>query len=521
MARRGGVANLVFAALSVSVVLYVVGYPLFVVRYPPMTDLPFHASSTSVLRHYWDPAFGFREQFSLHLLEVPYVSMYVIGALFALVLPMHVAVKCAAFVMLALLPAGLAVAFHGMRKTPLWGVLGLAAVWTNLTHWGFLNFMGALGLFAMSVGFALLALDRPSRRHSVGLTLALLGVFFTHIYRFPFALLAVVGVGVVMYPATRRIRPLLLPLAINAAVFGGWYAIRPKDVGEQGAKLALDMTRWREVRDHVVAGFSGKPGLEEQLLFDQLVSVLLVAALCALVWRALLRERRPAQSRPVAFAVGATLLPLLFSAGFALAYFALPMRIGIWWYVYPREATSALLMLLLLVPDMPRAWYLRAPLVALPCFALGRIGFLVAQQYYEFEAATQDFRAMAARVPPRPKLMYLVFDHAGSSRRVTPFIHLPAWIQAEKGGALSFHFSGWNHSPIRYRRDSPAVPPPVPDRWEWTPQRFRLEQHGAFFDTFLVRSSADPSHLFRADPRIHPVAHQDTWWLYQREPAQP
>ncbi|HMR74639.1 MAG TPA: hypothetical protein PKD61_05995, partial [Polyangiaceae bacterium] len=84
-------AELLLGAVVVAVAIYVIGYPLFVVRYPPITDLPFHASGMSILRHYWDPAFGFREQFSLHLLEVPYVAMYALGAVFALVLPMHVA----------------------------------------------------------------------------------------------------------------------------------------------------------------------------------------------------------------------------------------------------------------------------------------------------------------------------------------------------------------------------------------------------------------------------------------------
>src|SRR5262249_51341631 len=68
------------------------------------------------------------------------------------------------------------------------------------------------GLVAMAVGFALLVLDRPTRGRRVGLALSLVALFFTHIYRFPFGVAAVVGAGVVMYPATRRLPPLLLPL---------------------------------------------------------------------------------------------------------------------------------------------------------------------------------------------------------------------------------------------------------------------------------------------------------------------
>jgi hypothetical protein len=75
------------------VAIYVIVYPFTLSKLPPITDLPFHATSISIFRHYWDPSFHFREQFTLHPLEVPYISMYLLGVLFALVLPVVDAVK--------------------------------------------------------------------------------------------------------------------------------------------------------------------------------------------------------------------------------------------------------------------------------------------------------------------------------------------------------------------------------------------------------------------------------------------
>src|SRR5262245_26127251 len=153
---------------------------------------------SSILRHYWDPSYHFREQFELHPIAVPYMSQFTLGALLMLVLPPIAAVKVAAAVMIGLVPAGLAVLFHGMKKSPLLGLLGLGLCWCNLTHWGFLNFVGALGLFAISVGLTLLLLDRPTRGRQVALGLTLGALYFTHIFRYPFALAAVVGTAVVM-----------------------------------------------------------------------------------------------------------------------------------------------------------------------------------------------------------------------------------------------------------------------------------------------------------------------------------
>ncbi len=512
--RRRPWDALVFG-LALAAVAYTVGYPFVVAHYPPITDLPFHGAHTSILRHYWDPAWHFEEQFTLHPIEVPYVSMYALGALLALVVPIVWATKLMAIAMLLALPAGLAVLAHGMRKTPLWGLLGLGMVWCGLTHWGFLNFMGAIGLYAMTVGFTLLAVDRPSRRHQVGLALSLLAVFFTHIYRFPFALLSVVGTAIIVYPATRRLRPILLPLAPALAVFGAWRLVR-KDELAGPLDLGFHPERLREIPTHLFNGFSGRAGAREQALVDEMYGGLVVAAVaCAalFVWQGRLRGRT---ARDVWWGIAVTALPLVLAAGYLFTYLSLPMRIGVWWYVYPREITTAVFVGLAAVPDMPRQWWYRLPLVAALGLVPARMAFHVAVQFHEFDRTTEDFRRIVTRIPWAPKLSYLVFHHGGSSKQTTPYIHLPAWVQAEKGGWLGFHFIGWSASPIRYRHDTAVVPPPTPDRWEWTPERFRVKEHGRWFDTFLVRHYRSPDYLFRQDPSIELVVNEGSWWLYRR-----
>src|SRR5262249_8183305 len=96
--------------------------------------------------------------------------------------------------------------------------------------------------------------------------------------------------------------------------------------------------------------------------------------------------------------------------------------------------------------------------------------------------------------------------------------HLPAWVQAEKGGWLSWHFAVWNSAPVAFRpRDQPGwvVAPKTPPRWEWTPRQFTIGMT-PFFDWFLVRQGSSPDALFKADPTIQQVDHVGTWWLYRR-----
>jgi hypothetical protein len=408
-----------------------------------------------------------------------------------------------------------------MKKSPLLGLLGLGLSWCNLTHWGFLNFMGALGLFAMSVGLTLMLVDAPSTRRQAALAATLVALYFTHIFRFPFAIAAVVGTAVVMYPATRRLRPIVLPLVPAVALMGTWLVVRPAELSAGVGPLQVHRERLNEFTGLLTGAFTDPA---ERVAFDGFFRVAFVVAALALavtIAGALL-GKRGARRTTLAWDAGVTVVPLACAAVFLVLFLVLPMSIGLWWYVYPREATATAFIALGAFPDLPRSFWLRLPLAA--ALAVGGVGVarVVVANYARFDAATQDFAAITREIPPAPRLMYLVFDHGGSTRTTTPFIHLPAYVQAERGGWLSFHFATWGASPVHYRpRDEPGavVPPEVPLRWEWTPQIFDVRRHGAFFDWFLVRAGRSPDGLFAADPGVERVDHVGTWWLYRRRPV--
>ncbi len=508
------------ALLALAACLYVLVYPFTAARYAPMTDLPFHAAQTGAIRHFFDPSYHLRDQFTFDPLAVPYMSSYVIGALSMLVVPSHVAVKIAAVVMLALLPAGLAVMFHGMKKSPLLGLAGLPLAWSHLTHWGFLNFVGALGLFAMTIGVTLLLVDKPSRRRAITLSALLVLLFFTHVFRFPFAVAGVVCTALVMYPATRRFQPILAPLVLPLALFAVWLRVRPAAIGGPIALSRLDFARLRELRPLIFeAGFNDPAEAAAIHTSYRVIGLVAIALFVAFV-----ASRRFAawDRRAWSFAIGAHVVALGCAGAFLLSFLMLPMQAGTWWYVYPREAVALGFITLGALPDLPRAPLVRVPLVLALALAPLGLARAVRDNYRIFDQATEDFHEITRAIPVAPRLLYLIFEHGGSTKKNTPFIHLPAYVQADKGGWLSFHFAVFGASPLVYRRaDEPGavVPPPVPTRWEWTPFQFRPLQNGRFFNWFLVRSKSSPDRYFRDDPSIVLASHVGTWWLYRRNGA--
>jgi hypothetical protein len=513
----------VVTSLALALAFVVVVLPLSLAEYPPLVDLPFHAAQTSIIRHYLDPSWHFREQFTLHPLEVPYLSMYGIGAVASLALPIGVAAKVMAVSMLFLPPVGLAVLFWGMRKSPWLGLFGLSLTWCTLTQWGFLSFMGALGLFAMSLGLALRVVDRPSPLARLALAVALVAVFFTHVYRAPFAIAGTLLAGAAVYPATRRFRPLLISILPALGVFMVWLAVRPASLAEHFTGPALDLGRLAEVRRHLFGSFTPPEplpqsalGAYEARLAWTMLATLGVAFAVSIASGSVGRRPDERSERDRLWSRGVTALPLVIAAVLTILYLTLPMKIGSWWYVYPREAVGALLFLLAAMPDLPAMRGRRWSVLALAAVASVPMAGFVARQYARFDAQTRDFAAIVAEIPKAPKLFYLIYQLRGTDRRISPYLHLPAWVQAEKGGALDFHFAAWNLFPVRYRESGDWVPPPLPDHFEWEPQRFRVTEHGAWFDTFLVRHTIDPGVLFVADPSIQLVARRGTWWLYRR-----
>lgn len=508
-------AALVIVAIAAS--LYVVAYPFTVTRYVPMTDLPFHAANTGLLRHYFDSDHHVREQFEIAPIGVPYMSTYVLGAIFMLFVPAWVAVKMAAAVMLAMLPIGLGVMFHGMKKSPLLGLAGLPFVWNFLTHWGFLNYVGAIGLFCMAIGLTLMVLDKPTFQRQWKLSAVLVILFFTHIFRFPFALLGVIGTAIVMFPATRRFWPVIPPLGVPLALLIAWLRARPTTLRSPLRLATMAWGRLKEFTNFLLEG-----GFQDSAESRAIVSgfqILGIVAILLVLFAVIDGRLERRTKREWVWSGGIMLVTLGCTGAFFLLFMKLPMEAGLWWYIYPREAIATALLALGFLPDLPRMGVLRIPIVLLLASGPLDLTRSVSANYRDFDRATEDFHQISRKIPVGPKLMYLIFDHSGTKKKNTPFIHLPAYIQAEKGGWLGFHFSMFGASPLLYRNPKEpgaVVPPPVPLRWEWTPQRFRVLENGRFFNWFLVRNVTSPTHLFRPDGAIELVDHIGSWWLYRR-----
>jgi hypothetical protein len=498
---------------AAATIVYVVGAPLWATEYPMMTDFPFHAASASVFRHYLDSGWHFEEQFVFQVFSAPYVTFYGLAAIFMLVLSPVVATKLAAALLLALLPIGLMILCWGLRKSPLIGLWGLVLVWGVVTHWGFIHYVASLGLFAMALGIGFRLAEHSNAKLQGLLVAVLVFLFFTDVFRFPSLLLMLGVIALAMRGRVDSVRGLVVPTAIATAVFVAWWVTLGDPMA--GAAHWFRVPVWSRFGDAGRYAFDIFVGDDDTEMFRR-VGLLFVLTVVVLFVVAALRLRswpRAGWVVPTHAVVGVAILCFL------ALYLTLPMEYEASWYVFPREITAALFLVPALLPNLPRKTWAHLGFVVWTAVAVAPLAEYVADAHREFGTTTTHFRAIVSELPKAPKLLYLVYDHEGSRAQSSPYVHLPAYAQAERGGWLSHHFARLESSPFRYRDPSDpeaVVPPKTPLRWEWSPQLFQLDEHGAFFDWFMVRRAASADPLFSSDPDIVRVAHFESWWLYHR-----
>lgn len=171
-----------------------------------------------------------------------------------------------------------------------------------------------------------------------------------------------------------------------------------------------------------------------------------------------------------------------------LLYFVTPSAYAWIWPIAQRFPLLAVLFLIPVLPAPPRA-----AAVLLSC-ALLALSFaeqrLVTHAFAEFDAReVGDFDAALAAIPPRKRVMGLIYARGSQQVKFAPFIHYVAYYQARKGGAVMFTFADFPQSPFRFRED--ARPPRVQPRWEWLPQLVRPADL-TWYEYVLVRAGPSP-----------------------------
>ncbi|HZU84491.1 MAG TPA: hypothetical protein VE987_16290, partial [Polyangiaceae bacterium] len=194
--------------------------PAWIVKHPPLQDLPFHLATIRALRSFHDPAYGFDQNFVLTLGRTQYVIYYVVGALLSL----FVGVTGADVLLVSAYLGGTVLALRELLRAlgadERLSLLVVPLLVNTMFAYGLLPFLVAIPLMLWGFAVAVRQFERPSVATGVALGVLALALFYSHVL--PFGLFCIGYAALFPWHKPSRWWACAWPALPVASVLGWW-----------------------------------------------------------------------------------------------------------------------------------------------------------------------------------------------------------------------------------------------------------------------------------------------------------
>ncbi len=521
--------------------------PVFVTRYLPGLDLPYHLSMTDMLKKDGRPDSPYGTFYDGALSLAPYAAHYLALQALSVFVKLMTAHKLVVAAYVAGFPLATSMLLGACGRSRVPALLAFPLAYNLTLHYGFVSFALSLPVLVLLLGALarhLFEAGRPAggpRRSRWGgawtaTAGAALLLFLCHLQSYLFGLCA--AGAFLLFAGVKWRRRLLgaLALAPSVAALLYWHLTATFEGDPTGQKKSLlfawqtlkgerladlgPRTFWEDIVDrigllpvHTLRGFADHVDVP---YVRALFVVLAAYALLGIV--ALAAPAAPGP--PARMRVGGWIVAL----GAATAYFGLPHHLPAFELMtfFPRFSVLLVLMALLVLPGSLRRYGpVGAYLLAVPAVAFGGLyGRELVRHYRYYDREVADFAAVVKPLAPGGKVLGLVFDRQSRVMRVeSALLGLPNLYPALKpapGSMVSLAYCGMRHMPCRR---TPQVAT-LPDPGGWVPHLLDPVRAVAFFDYFLIRSPPPGRPIFgAASDKVELVARAGTWLSYRRKGA--
>jgi hypothetical protein len=481
--------------------------PLWVGRYVPLMDYPNHLSMTFVWFHLGEPAWGFAPFYEVNPIPMPYWAHYICVYLLSFLFQPELAQKIFLTAALLALPPSLALYAHRMGRDPRLALLSYPLLWNpNLMH-GFIAYVAGLPVLFL----ALIVLDRHAERPSAGRGAAIvaLGVLLYFFHLLTWLLFLVLGAATLLLgrPRPRSTALALAPLVPSAALAAVCYLVASRMPTAGVQRPPARLAALRGVFDTPLQALAQLP----KWMIDVHPGMASTMALTALgvLWLFLrvAPDREPSARRPSTHVEVAAAVALLL-------VFILPRSLirPFYWYAISRRIIVVFALLLVVAI---RGRIAGARRVALALAAPVAVAFAVdvALHFHRFNVHARDYDQLMAVVPPRKRVLPLIFDDRDSEVDVRAYAQWSSWVQLRQGGYVPWGFD--SRVPVRPWRELAAPP------WD-RPAEFNFASHGGDWDYLLVRGPHNVDFVRISQGRLQKHKQEGVWELWQRvdEPMQ-
>jgi MFS family permease len=490
------------------VVGFVASAPAWIVRHPPLQDMPFHLSTIRVIHDFGDPALHFQDDYELNLAHTAYILYYLLGTALAYLLGAYKANVLLMSLYLGGTPLALRSFLIALKKDERLALFAVPLVVNVMFLYGLMPFVFGIPVMFLAMAAAVRWFEQPTRERGIWLGVLAVALFYSHV--FPFGVFGVAFAAMFPWSKPREWVRFGLPVVPALLCVAWWVKFSPagsaaaKGLGGSAqaapsvpAPLDVSLTQFFDWSTNVFTDQS-----------DEKWFILL--AVLAIVSTGLSQGEPDGsirRSRPYVAVLVACIA----------CYFLLGDHLGIVWLLAQRFPVPALLCAIPLL-RIPRGT--RGILVASAVTLVGVGSTInVCQHFIRFER--EEVGALDDAIDsmkPGKKVCGLIFDKGTAITRNVPFLHYVSYYQADKGGLVMFSYADFPHWPFRYKEGH--FPPPGTSprlRWEWTPEQTPINEIYPYYDYVLVRGSG-----FSPPPgTYHESFHDGRWTVFERDGAKP
>jgi hypothetical protein len=455
--------------------------PAWIVRHPPLEDLPTHLAILRVVLH------------------TQYVLYYVLGSLLAYV----VGIVKANIVLMCLYLGGTVLAMRdllrALRKDERLAIFTLPLLVNVMFLLGFLPFLLGIPVCLLGLSAAIRHFEKPTRKSGIVLGAIAFALFLLHL--FPFGLFGIGFAALFPWSKPRTWLRAGLPVTPSLALLILWMVS-----SETAHKSVAGLSGPGGGVAPYDAAIQAIPQWSVNVFRDATDEFYFVAAGLVALTAVALAQGDPDKSHSLSRRYA--ILPVLC----AVLYFTTGEYIGEVWLFAQRFPVLALITA---VPLLRMPTGIRGVVVAIAASAVG-LGSIVnvCKHFIEYEREeVGDFDEALDQMEPRRKVAGLIYDRGSSFVNFSPFLHFVSYYQEAKGGVVQFSNANIRYSPFHFRPD--RIPPqgqPARLRWEWTPEAVGIGELYPYYDYVLTRGSG-----FRPPAGSYHVKwHGARWTVWER-----
>jgi hypothetical protein len=158
--------------------------PMWIVKHPPLQDLPLHLTTIRIIKSFHDPAFAFDRDFVLTLGRTQYVLYYLLGA----VLASFVGVVGANVLLVCGYLGGTVLALRALLRAlgrdERLCLLVVPLLYNVMLFYGLFPFLLGVPLMLWGLATAVAHFEKPTLRSGALLSILALSLFYSHIFPF-------------------------------------------------------------------------------------------------------------------------------------------------------------------------------------------------------------------------------------------------------------------------------------------------------------------------------------------------